>query len=304
MNELKKAEFKVGFVSIIAIAIFFSIMYWAKNLSLGDDKVELTILFDNVAGLEKGDAVSVNGVKKGKVVDIYLQNNKSLVKVVLQKPIDLRKDATFAITMIDLMGGKKIDISSGKSDIPLDYTQVQHGYFAGDIPFLVSEISKLSYKIPVILDEISLTLNSMNKIINDDELLPKLKETIKNVNELVDNVNGLVKDNKENIKIISQNTAEITQQTKDMINTNKDELKLTLSETKHLVTNLNELTRKVDTLLAQTQSKKNNLGKLLYDEKLIEQLNTSAKQLKEIMDLIQNQLQNEGVNVRAKIRVW
>jgi len=304
VNDIKKAEFKVGIVSLIAIIILFLIIYWGKSISLGADKQELLIEFDNVAGLEKGDAVSVNGVKKGKVIDIMLENNKSIVKIYLDKPIDLREDATFFITMIDLMGGKKIDIHSGKSPNPLNYSAIHKGYFAGDIPFLVAEISKLSYKIPLIMDDISITLKSVNNLLNDKDLLPQLKETLQDVKALAENVNQLVKDNEKSIKTIANNTAELTQETKEFIKDNKQDISNTIKDINKLTVNLNRVTQSVDSILYQTRNRENNLGKLMYDENYLAELKNTTNQLKVLIDLIQKQLEKDGVNVNAKIRLW
>lgn len=304
MNELKKAEFKVGLISLLAIAILFLIIYWGKSISLGADKIQLAIEFDNVAGLEKGDAVSVNGVKKGKVTDIILENNKSIVKVYLDKPIDLREDATFYITMIDLMGGKKVDIHSGKSPNPLDYNALHKGYFAGDIPYLVSEVTKLSYKIPIIMDEISLTLKSVNTLLNDKDLLPQLKATLNEVKDLTSNLNEMVKENKKSIKEIASNTAEISQDTKEFIKSNRDDISKTIKDVNRLTNNLNHLTMKIDSLVAETTNKRNNLGKLIYDENYLKELKNTTQQIKQLIDILQNQLENDGVKVKAKINLW
>lgn len=304
MNELKKAEFKVGVISLLAIVILFLIIYWGKSISFGADKVQLAIEFDNVAGLEKGDAVSVNGVKKGKVKDIILENNKSIVKVYLDKPIDLREDATFYITMIDLMGGKKVDIHSGKSPNPLDYNALHKGYFAGDIPFLVSEITKLSYKIPIIMDEISLTLKSVNNLLNDKELLPQLKATLNEVKDLTSNLNEMVKENKKSIKEIASNTAEISQDTKEFIKNNREDISKTIKDVNRLTNNLNHLTMRIDSLVAETTNKRNNLGKLIYDENYLKELKNTTQQIKQLIDILQNQLENDGVKVKAKINLW
>lgn len=304
MNELKKAEFKVGLISLLAITILFMIIYWGKSISLGADKIQLSIEFDNVAGLEKGDAVSVNGVKKGKVTDIILDNNKSIVKVYLDKPIDLREDATFYITMIDLMGGKKVDIHSGKSPNPLDYNALHKGYFAGDIPYLVSEVTKLSYKIPIIMDEISLTLKSVNTLLNDKDLLPQLKATLNEVKDLTSNLNEMVQENKKSIKEIASNTAEISHDTKEFIKTNRDDISKTIKDVNRLTNNLNHLTLRIDSLVAETTNKRNNLGKLIYDENYLKELKNTTQQIKQLIDILQNQLENDGVKVKAKINLW
>lgn len=304
MNELKKAEFKVGIISLCAIIILFLIIYWGKSISFGSDKIQLAIEFDNVAGLEQGDAVSVNGVRKGKVIDIILIDNKSIVKIYLDKPVDLREDATFFITMIDLMGGKKVDIHSGKSPYKLNYNQIHKGYFAGDIPFLVHEISKLSNKVPLIMDEISLTLKSVNNLLNDKEFIPQLKNTLLEVNNLTSNLNNMILENKKSFNQLASNAAEISQDTKEFIKTNREDISKTIKEVNKLTNNLNFLTLKIDSLVTETTNRKNNLGKLIYDDNYLTELKNTAQQIRKLIDILQNQLENDGVKVKAKINLW
>ena len=79
MNEDKKTEVKVGITVLAAIIVFIFIYGWAKNFDLTSNEKNLTIKFETVAGLELGDLVSVNGVRKGLVNSVTTKDNFALV---------------------------------------------------------------------------------------------------------------------------------------------------------------------------------------------------------------------------------
>ena len=121
MKNQKKTEFKVGLTVIISIIVLLWVLGWAKNFSFNSNEKTLSISFQNIAGLLIGDVVSVQGIKEGYVKSISNENNSVIVTVTLSERTNLKEDARFSIMMIDLMGGKKIEIVPGISDSKIDY---------------------------------------------------------------------------------------------------------------------------------------------------------------------------------------
>ena len=80
MNSEKKTEIKVGITVLVALVVLILVYGWANNFSLNSNKM-LYIQFPTVAGLEIGDLVSVNGVRKGLVESITSDDNYALVGV-------------------------------------------------------------------------------------------------------------------------------------------------------------------------------------------------------------------------------
>lgn len=304
MKDQRKSEIKVGITAVAAFIVFILVLAWAKNFSMSSNKHILTIAFDNVSGLEKGDAVTVNGVRKGYVSDIVLRNEKSTVIATLDNDVDIRSDAKFFVSMLDLMGGKKVEILAGKSYDRIDYSKTYYGEFSGDIPSLVFTFSQLKDKLPVILDQLSVTLTSINKITSDQQLIDQIKSTVTELRTLTNNANSLIIENKSNLKEITSNTVEISKDVKTVLKDNKTNVKETFDNLQILLRNANSLTYRVDSLLTETKGKKNNLGKILYDEKTVEQLQNTLQQVNDLVKTLNNQLQNEGVNVKAKLKIF
>ena len=138
MKDQRKTEIRVGITVIVGLIIFFWILSWAKNFLLVSKEKTVQIRFDNVSGLEVGDFVTVNGVRKGNVHDIEEEKNDVLVTVSVNNDTDLRKDARFGLAMLDMMGGKKVEIKPGTSSEFLDYSKIQYGSFNSDIPAVMN----------------------------------------------------------------------------------------------------------------------------------------------------------------------
>jgi phospholipid/cholesterol/gamma-HCH transport system substrate-binding protein len=79
MKNERKTEIKVGITVTLSLLLFIWIFGWAKNFTLSTDRKEVQIEYTQTAGLEVGDQVTINGVRKGFVNKIKNVSNKVLV---------------------------------------------------------------------------------------------------------------------------------------------------------------------------------------------------------------------------------
>jgi phospholipid/cholesterol/gamma-HCH transport system substrate-binding protein len=160
MKDERKTEIKVGIMSIAALIIFLWILGWAKGFTFRSTENDILVRFPEVSGLEVGDYVTVNGVRKGNVKEIRVEGQSVLVKLEVRKDVELKEDAVFAVMMLDLMGGKKIEVKPGKSPNTLDYSAVQKGEFYADIPSVMSLLGSVQDDLLASIKDIRVTLTS------------------------------------------------------------------------------------------------------------------------------------------------
>ncbi|HKI78683.1 MAG TPA: MlaD family protein [Ignavibacteriaceae bacterium] len=304
MKDQRKIEIRVGITVIISILVFLWILGWAKNFSFVSDNKITTIAFDNVAGLEVGDNVTVNGVREGNVKELMTKENKVYVTVSLNNSISLNEDASFQVAMLDLMGGKRIDIEPGSSGIPFDYSKVHEGKFSADIPSVMSMVGDMQDDMASTLKDIKVTLNSLNNYLTDEKLHSDVKSSLSNLSSLTEKINLILDQNSSQIKQLIENSNQLTKNAKSLIDENKSNLSSSLS-------NLNTTLQKTDTLISklnlladQTTNKQNNLGRILYDDEFYKNLGESIKQLNDLTKILIQQLKDEGVNVDAHISIF
>ncbi len=304
MKDQRKTEIKIGITVIVALVALIWIFGWAKNYKIYAGQKKIDIEFETASGLEKGDPVMVNGVRKGFVDEIVSQGNNAIIKIVLDPDVTIKEDALIAISMLDLMGGKKVEIKPGVSAKEVDYSKLQKGVFYADIPAVMAMLGSVQNDLVNIIKDIQVTLGSMNKFLTDKEFTEQIKTSIQNLTEVSKKLNVMIDENRSNFKQLTKNATELTSEATQFIKENKDNIHSTIEETKLVIQNSNELVTKISSLLDETKEKKNNVGKILYDESLINELKTSLENVKELTRILLDQLKNEGINVDANIDLF
>lgn len=304
MKDQSKTEIKVGIMVIVGTLVFLWVLGWAKNFSFTAADVYLNIKFPTVAGLEPGDPVTVNGVRKGSVENFKIESEDVIVTVKLDSDVELKKDAVFAVTMLDLMGGKKINISPGKGPEPIDFNQVQQGEFQADIPMVLSILGNVQKDLNTIIKDVKVTLTSLNNYLTDRELNENIKTSAANLKELSAKMNLLVEQNQDELKKITSNTVVITNDAKEMLQNNKESIQRSVTDLQSVLGRSDSLLIKLNALADETTNRKNNLGKFLYDEDLFNNLNGSLKDVKELTKIIIEQLKGKGLNVDANVDLF
>ncbi|HKB86185.1 MAG TPA: MlaD family protein [Ignavibacteriaceae bacterium] len=304
MKDQSKTEVKVGIMVVAGVLVFLWVLGWAKNFSFTANDIYLQVRFPTVAGLEIGDPVTINGVRKGNVEDFNIESDDVIVKVKLDSDVNLKEDASFEVSMLDLMGGKKINISPGESSQPIDFNKVQQGEFQADIPMVMSMLGKMQGDLNGTIKDVRVTLNSLNNYLTDQKLNENIKVTAANLKDLTIKMNTLIDNNQEDLKKIISNTAELTSEAKELIRNNRESIQSSITDLKSILGKSDSLLTKLNTLADETTGRKNNLGKLLYDEDLYNNLNGTLKDVKELTKIILEQLKGDGLNVDANVDLF
>lgn len=304
MRNERKTEIRVGITVIVAILLLIWVIGWAKNMSLNSSRLFIDVKFDNVAGLELGDNVTVSGVRKGFVESISVKEHYVMVKLSLESDVKLKQDASFSVMMLDLMGGKKVEINPGTSNISMNYSELQHGSYQADIPAVIALVGSLSSEIPVMVEQVNLTLTSINRFLQDKEFESNLTTTLENLTVMTRKLNGMIDENRDNLKSISSNTAAVTNDVKEFLSGNKEQINQTFDNLSELITTTDKLVNELTTIIEDTKTGKNNAGKLLNDENLVKDLNETLQSVKELTKLLNDQLKGKGINVDANIRLF
>lgn len=301
MKNERKTEIKVGVTVVFGLLILLWILGWAKNFTLHSTDRDVIISFNNVAGLEIGDNVTVNGVRKGFVKNMKVESSSVLVTVTVDGDVDLREDAQFTLNMLDLMGGKRIEIFPGSSDVKLNTEKVQTGEFLSDIPTVMAAFGPVQDDLTSLLKDIRITLTSMNSYLTDEQMERDIKISLRNLAIASEKLNQMINENREGVKTLTQNTVELTYEAMEFIRNNKDELSVSVSKVKEVLQNTDILLAKLNRLAEDTVEKENTLGKLLYDERIANDLKSSLDQLNKLTKILVDQLQGKGIKVDANI---
>ena len=301
MRDQRKTDIKVGITVIAGLFIFLWILGWAKNITVNANRKEISVEFGSVAGLSVGDPVTINGVRKGYVDDIRLSGNVVMTKLNVDGDITLKEDAKFSVMMLDLMGGKKVEIYPGNSNLAMDYAKTQHGEFVGDVATSMAMLGSVQSDLVDVIKQVKISLNAVNQTLTDQKFNKDLKTSVANLSDVTENLNLLLKNNSAEINQILKSGNELTKNINDFIKTNRDSISATISSIHDVLVTSKELLTKVNTFMDKTNASQNNLGKILNDPDLMNDLKATIGQVKDLTKILVEQLKSKGVEVNAHI---
>ncbi len=311
MNEQRKTELRVGVTVVLGIILLVWVIGWAKNISLSGTENIIKVRFQNVSGLEVGDNVTMNGVRKGFVEAISMDGSAVLVEIKLDNDVKIPKGSKFYVTMLDLMGGKKVEIKSSAASEFIDIAEVQTGEFQYDVPEVMSFVGSVSGNIPLILSRIDTALVALNSYLTDEMIKNDVKKGMRNLAELAVDVRALIASQRDQIDLLvkngirlTQNADSLTTSASNFLRDNQDSISASIASLNGLLKQSDKLILKLDGIIDETKGGKNNLGKLLYDETAYNDLRSTLKDAKDLLDMVKKQLKNEGLNVRARIELF
>ena len=301
MKNERKTEIRVGLTVLVGILVFIWILGWAKNFSLKSNEQIVKVRFTNVSGLEIGDQVTVNGLRKGYVKEMIVEPNNVVVELSIDNDIKLKEDASFAISMLDLMGGKKVEVFPGSSSTNYNINKISSGTFYADIPSVMSLFGSVQDDLVAILKDVKVSLHSLNKYITDEKMSSDVKTSLSNLSLLTDKLNVMLSENRNDIKSLTKNAVELTETGNQLLSSNKENINQLFADLKNVFQKSDTLLTDLNNLTKETMNQQNNVGKLLYDEDVIKDLKQTLKQVNDLTSILIEQLKNDGINVDANI---
>lgn len=115
--------FRVGLLVLVAVAIVVTgVLLIGEQNQLFRTKAEYFIRFNNVAGLEAGNPVQLNGVDVGRVQEVMLPGEPGKNDIRVDITVDqryaarVREDSVASIKTLGLLGDKYVELTSGSPE--------------------------------------------------------------------------------------------------------------------------------------------------------------------------------------------
>lgn len=309
MKTDRKKEIIVGIVSLASLVILILALLFGENIISQKNKYTAIIEFRDAGGLQPGDPVYLSGVIIGKVKTVKLIGRKVQVEVYLQDISEFRSDVSAKISMLSLMGGKKIDIFPGTSSEKFDVSQVIVGSESIDFTSVLSDISSIKDDIITSVKRIDSIAVSVNDLMGDSNFISDMKGTVNNANDVVRKIN-VITNVKEAEKIIrnlsdaSETLKEITTNNKGDINsiirklnTTTDFLADFADNNKDLGKDINVIVKDLKVVSNQLSKNESVMGKLLNDKEFSNQLSGTMKELEKLIQSILDY----GINTNVRL---
>lgn len=310
MRKNRSVEIKVGIVSILAILLFFIGMIVGKDYTV-TKMHQIKMRFPNSGGIQPSSPIVVNGVSRGSVTSIKNNNGSVIITADISNISDLKKDLSAQITILELTGGKKIELVPGTASEKFDPKNIILGTTPTDIAGLIVMLGNVSYDAVSLVRRLDTISTAAVNAINDKETIGEIKDIISNTKDITQNLNSLLKENNKQLRRTIDNLYVLTEDMKTIIDKNNPRLDTLMTNLNYSLAKTRGLLSDADTALANINSVildvknissevKNGSGlanRLIYDKELAIKLEKSLDSITVFIE----QLKQYGINTNVRL---
>ncbi len=232
-------ELKVGLLMIIAggliVVASLAVTGWNPDLS---ETYEVSVLFDNVAGLQKGSPVQVAGIKVGTVERIELEGDQARVHLKLFAKYEIYGDAEATIKSVGILGDKYVELIRGTStQTPLQNgDNIQRVQAGNDLDSLVENFGEA-------LNDVRSVTGAMRRSFGGEIGEARFNRILDNVEELTENVNSIAEVTNQRIDGITEQLNIFTRDLAEITQNNKQDISTIVTNVRDISSGLNEITQ-------------------------------------------------------------
>lgn len=290
-----KNETKVGILAAFSIALLIIGYNFLKGNSVFSNDTTLYARYAKVDGLTVSKPVLINGFQIGRVSKLELQPDGSIMATMsISSKYEIPENTVAKLEGTDLLGGKAIVMHLGDSKKMAEEGFTLNGNVAKG---LMDQVEPIQKKAEVIVARMDSILTSVNSMLNPEmqknvdrsfnsiaETLGSLEKTSKKVDALVGSESSKIASILANVEGITnslnQNSAKITS---IMSNINSVTDQFAAANFKATLDNANQAMADLQVVITNIKDGKGNMGLLLNDTKLYDNLNNASKNLDNLM---------------------
>ncbi|UCF05064.1 MAG: MCE family protein [bacterium] len=279
----RSLELRVGLAVFVAAVILILGIMWFQGFNVGRSTYEIHVVFPMVGGIDKGDEVNVNGVKKGEVKAVTLRSHDVRVTLEMRVSVRIPTDSRVILQTLGIMGERAVTIILGKSETFLEPGATLDGTYdpgiseaLASMARLMEDLKGLTAEIHEIADVLTAgeslhsTIRNLSSITDElrgiiDEAAPEIKEGVSSFRRSADHVDDLLERNSGRL---------------DSIIVAMDEMSDDLPE---LVKRISNVTTALSDIMDRMARDDNTLGSLIQDRALLDKLERAIVNLDELI---------------------
>ena len=287
-----KKEAKIAVIVTLILLLFLWGFQFLKGRNLFSSYNYYHAYFEKIDGLQKSNAVTLNGYVVGLVSDIEFASEKLdrlVVEIGVKKNFKIPDNSLVTITS-DLLGGKSIVLTLGDSK-----TMVENGgALSGNLaPDLVGSLTDKLIPIADHADQLIVSIDSLLQILKytfDDQTQKNIQSMVANMEQLIAGERKKISEILSNFESVSGNLKKSNEDISKLIaNLNAFSKTLADSDVKSTVDNANRSLTQLNSLLSGINEGQGTLGKLAKDDAAYIYLQQSLNDLdKLLIDLREN----------------
>ena len=275
----KNIELKVGLLVLVGAAIIIGAIWLAKGYRYGQKFYQVSVIFPEVGALALGDPVAVSGVNKGKVREIKLHGEGVLTVLDIASDVELKKDATFTVKNIGLMGERFIAAKTGSLSEALDRQTPARGQFDPGIPEVMGMMGD-------VIAQMGDLASSLKETVISPQTLDRFSETIANLQKLAARLEASAARNLPRVDTAMADVAGVSRSIRQGWERNQvhfDTAAYNFSAASgrlmNLVDSMTIISEKLDAFATDLNQADGTLRLLLEDRRLYDDLRTTSRRI-------------------------
>ncbi len=276
-------EFRVGVIILIGLIILGGSLYWLQGYKLERNAQTITVRFDDVGTLAVGDRVTVSGVHKGKVNGLTLTEDGVEVELLIYRDVVLKRDATFVIKNLGLMGERFIAVSPGKDSVRFEPEQVAIGQYDTGLPEVMGLMGEM-------ITELRNLVVSFKRTVGSDSSLAKFDNTVKNLEQVSASLADYLSRNEEKLDLTADNFFRASKELKRLLSENSQVVDSSAQRFDRMTIKLERFADQLDTLSMSAREFADAINNpdgtvqlLLEDRRLYDDLRRTADNIDDLI---------------------
>jgi phospholipid/cholesterol/gamma-HCH transport system substrate-binding protein len=294
MESLKSTEFKVGLTVILSTAILVIGIILGKGFKFEPDKIKIRVKFDNIGGMVPGDPVTINGLRAGKVLDIYTVDRDVVTLLEVSDQIQLYEDASFIVVSAELLAGMRVEISPGQSNEKINMArQPFQGKYGGRIVDVGLTIDALAQNLSGLTFKLDTTVYMINTMLRKGDLQKNISTTVSNLDNVSSSLRTFINSNSKNMSSAIASLEGGANKFNAIMDSNKTSISSSIQNIDRISTRLDTVSTSLQLIISQIQNRKGTLGKMVNDTTLYQNLNSTLVRI----DSLARQIKEDGLNI-------
>jgi phospholipid/cholesterol/gamma-HCH transport system substrate-binding protein len=282
----ERYEIQVGIALVVAVLVLLTGLLWFKGYRFNREHMLARARFQSAGGLGIGDPVHVRGIPMGKVTDVELDLHGVIVSMSIERRVVLTDDARFFVGSQGIVGERLINIEPGIAK-PLGAPDLAERVFDGEYELALSELAgrfdTLNANLLGFLERMTMLLVDLE---DRGGIGPMLEETTRAAQlaaKILGENAGDLRSVTKSMKSVSANLEGFMNDHGKAMGQGVDDMAAAAARMDSLITQLSTVAQGTNDLLTALREQDGTLGKLIYDEKMRDDVQASVDTLRKLV---------------------
>ncbi len=310
-DSSRKFEIRVGLISLCALGLLIAGIMWGRGEGIGVDRKEIVIEFDNASGISTRTPVYLYGVKVGNVQKVAVLEHGARVVAHVNRDVKLYNNASAAIQVMELTGGKKVELFPGSEGKEMVDDIVLPGKNQADIGAMMALAQDLVTELSPVLRRAVTALAGLAALVGDEGLQQNIATAADQFAASSIQLNALLRENRGRVSETLASVERLSNDLQAFVGNNADDLKKiiesahtvaedasrTLRESEDVLQRIDRLVVSIDSIAGDVRDGHGPLSRLLYDKSLALQLDSALSTLRMVL----KDIDRRGIDVNVEL---